>query len=426
MVYSDGEDPSPTPSPRPSGPWPKTLRPEETVPMSIMRCPKCGYTQKAGPTCKSCGAPSSLTFAPGPAPSSSTASPVRSVPVTPAEVAAPIPAPQTMDAPPTTDEAVLSQGSEASTTQPFFFGSGGSLFGIHIVNAFFTLLTLGLYYFWGKVRVRKYLFSQSEFEGDRFAYHGTGKELLVGFLKAALVMGIISALFNAAPMVPGGIPAKVGMVLLAYALLITFIPLAMVGSRRYRMSRASWRGVRFSFRGEVVPFIKLFVSGALLTLLTLGFYGPIFEVRRYAFMASQSFLGDRTFGFDGRGRELFGPYVLTAFLTLPTLGLSWIWWIAKKRRYLWNHTSFGSARFRSTVTGGRLFLLYLGNLLLFVLTLGLGWSWILVRNVRFEFANLMLEGETNLDSIRQDAQAATATGEGLNSLLDLDAGFGPA
>jgi uncharacterized membrane protein YjgN (DUF898 family) len=26
------------------------------------------------------------------------------------------------------------------------------------------------------------LFSETRFEGDRFAYHGTGKELLLGFL----------------------------------------------------------------------------------------------------------------------------------------------------------------------------------------------------------------------------------------------------
>ena len=64
-----------------------------------------------------------------------------------------------------------------------FHGTGGSLYGIHIVNMLLTGLTLGIYYFWGKVKVRNYIFSQSEFEGDRFAYHGTGKELLIGWLR---------------------------------------------------------------------------------------------------------------------------------------------------------------------------------------------------------------------------------------------------
>ena len=64
-----------------------------------------------------------------------------------------------------------------------FHGEGGSLFGIHIVNVLLTLLTLGIYYFWGKVKVRRYLYSQAEFDGDRFAFHGTGKELFFGWLK---------------------------------------------------------------------------------------------------------------------------------------------------------------------------------------------------------------------------------------------------
>ena len=65
-----------------------------------------------------------------------------------------------------------------------FHGTGGTLFGIHVVNVLFTVLTLGVYYFWGKTRIRRYLFGQSAFEGDRFAYHGTAQELLLGFAKA--------------------------------------------------------------------------------------------------------------------------------------------------------------------------------------------------------------------------------------------------
>jgi len=54
----------------------------------------------------------------------------------------------------------------------------------------FTLGTLGVYYFWAKTRTRRFLFSQTEFAGDRFAYHGTGRELLIGTLKALLVFGV--------------------------------------------------------------------------------------------------------------------------------------------------------------------------------------------------------------------------------------------
>jgi len=43
--------------------------------------------------------------------------------------------------------------------RPSFHGSGTALLGIHVVNVLLILLTLGVYYFWAKTRVRRYLFS---------------------------------------------------------------------------------------------------------------------------------------------------------------------------------------------------------------------------------------------------------------------------
>jgi hypothetical protein len=57
---------------------------------------------------------------------------------------------------------------------------------IELKTLLLSILTLGVYSFWGRTEVRKYVWSQSEFEGDRFAYHGTGGELLRGWLKAIL------------------------------------------------------------------------------------------------------------------------------------------------------------------------------------------------------------------------------------------------
>lgn len=56
------------------------------------------------------------------------------------------------------------------------------LFRIHLVNYFLTIVTLGFYRFWAKTRIRKYVWSHVEFEGARFEYTGTAKELFFGFL----------------------------------------------------------------------------------------------------------------------------------------------------------------------------------------------------------------------------------------------------
>jgi uncharacterized membrane protein YjgN (DUF898 family) len=66
------------------------------------------------------------------------------------------------------------------------------------------------------------------------------------------------------------------------------------------------------------------------------------------------------------------------------------------------------------------------NLLLLIFTLGLGWPWVMIRNLRFAFTYLTLEGPLDLEAIQQEAQAASPTGEGLDSILDLDTGLDAA
>jgi uncharacterized membrane protein YjgN (DUF898 family) len=285
-----------------------------------------------------------------------------------------------------------------------------------VVNVLLILATLGIYYFWGKTRVRRYLFGQTEFEGDRFAYHGTGQELLLGFTRAFVVffvpilaLSLIRDVLDVDPSLKGLAAFGVSV------LLLVFIPVAMVGARRYRLSRTSWRSIRFSFRGRAGQFVGIFLKG---TLLLGGLYYPWFATRRQAFMVSHSHFGNEPFAFDARGRDLFWPYVLALLLTLPTLGLAWVWFIAHRRRFFWNHTAFGGARFQSTVTGGALLGLWLVNAALLLATLGLAWPWARVRTIRFTFRYLALAGPLDVERIRQQALQPTATGEGLAGFLD--------
>jgi uncharacterized membrane protein YjgN (DUF898 family) len=306
-----------------------------------------------------------------------------------------------------------------------FHGTGGELFGIYIVNLCLTLVTLGIYRFWARTRVLRYLWSQTTFAGDPFAYHGTGKELWKGWLKAGLIFGLpFYALTNTGAVFEGNLPLQIGTAMLAYSLTMVFIPVAMVSTRRYRLSRTSWHGIRFSFRGRVTDFIKLYLGGMLLSVLTLGLYTPIFATRRQAFLVSHAYVGNQAWQFDGRGQDLFACFVRAILLFPVTLGCSWFWYIAARRRYFWNHTVLAAARFQCTVTGGPLLCLTLGNLLLLLCTLGFAWPWVTVRNVRFILRYLTFAGPLDLASIRQEVQPASATGEGLMSFLDfLDTGL---
>lgn len=308
---------------------------------------------------------------------------------------------------------------ERAVRRVHFHGQASTLFGIYLVNFFLTLITVGIYTFWARVKVRTYLVSQTEFEGDRFAYHGTGKELLLGYLKAALVFGIP---FYALRLLPGlldlGPVADAIGNLLSLGVIAVLVPVAIVGARRYRLSRTSWRGIRFSFRGPVVDFAKIFLGGGLLTVVTFGLYYPFWITRRQGFMVSHAYFGSEPFRFDGKGRDLFGSYLIMLLLALPTVGLSSFWFSAARHRYFAQHTSFATARLDSSVTGGGLARLMISNVLLVLITLGLGFPWALVRSLRYTIDRVTVHGPLDLGGIVQQPQPASATGEGLAGFFD--------
>lgn len=374
-----------------------------------MRCPRCRLTQAMANFCKSCGAAMTDAKLPRPEPRFVPAG----KPSFPSAGSAALAAEWSPDA------------ETGGTRRLFFRGSAGSLLGIQLVNILLILCTLGVYLFWGKVRTRKYLLSQTEFEGDRFAYHGTGMELLVGSLKAMLVFGLPVTLLSKLPALLGSSAwIRITSFFLVYVIILLFIPFAIVGTRRYRLSRSSWRGIRFSFRGRALEFFQVYLKGMLLRILSVGLYSPFFAVQQYAFFTSQTYFGNRKFHFEGHGRDLLGSFLLSLLLTLPTLGIYSFWYQAKKQRYLIERTSFADARFTCTATGGGLCRLSLVNLLAVIGTLGFALPWAVVRTLRYWYAHIALEGPLDLVSIEQDAQPATATAEGLAGFLDLDFNLG--
>jgi uncharacterized membrane protein YjgN (DUF898 family) len=309
--------------------------------------------------------------------------------------------------------------------KPSFQGEGGALFGIYLVSALLSIVTLGIYSFWGRTKVRQYVWGQTEFEGDRFAYHGTGKELLVGYLKVmALFVGLFILIALLVPALGAG--GQVLAPIVFWLVVLSLMPVAIIGARRYRLSRTSWRGIRFSLRASTGAFVRLYLGGLFLSLLTLGLYSPIFQTKVRKFVTEHAYFGTARFGFDGEGRELFPVFLKALLLAIVTLGIYGFWYLAERERYYWSHTTLGAARFRSSITGGALLGLAVTNLLLVIFTLGIGAAWVMVRTRRFVCDNLALEGPVELAAIRQDAQAATATAEGLSDVLDtggLDVGL---
>ena len=310
-----------------------------------------------------------------------------------------------------------------------FRGRGGSLFGIWSVNVALTLLTLGLYFFWGKVRVRRYFWGQAELAGDRFTFHGTGRELLFGWFKAAPVLALLlwgPSLLNLASDDPNAGLYGAGV---ALGLIGVLWPLAEIGANRYRLSRTSWRAIRFSFHGAAWPYMKLWLGGMALWVLTLGLWTPFFDAARRRFLLQHTRFGDARFECDAHGRDLFPFFLVSWALLLPTLGVSHFWYKALAERYFWSRTKLlhnentAIATFECSLKGFDLLVLWMQTMAALALTLGLGWPWTRVWEARLRLQTISLTGDFRPGRIRQSPAAAGAAGEGAADFLGLDFGF---
>jgi uncharacterized membrane protein YjgN (DUF898 family) len=300
-----------------------------------------------------------------------------------------------------------------------FRGQGRTYFGIFIINRLLSIITLGIYYFWAKIKERRYLYNQTEFDGDSFDYHATGLELLFAWLKVAVFALIILGVQYLQMLYPGEVTSYIAGFIL-YLIILFVTPIALVLTQRFRYSRSSWRGIRFSFRGKIKEFMRIYVPGLILTSLTLGIYYYYLHFKTRDYHINHTYFGDTKCGFDGNSSDLFKKFLLAIVLSLFTFGIYWWWFAAERHRYYWSHTYFENIRFRSTIEGGPLFWLKLTNLLLIVFTIGLGYPYAVIRETRFIFDNLYLEGELDFQLIVQDAKSPSAVGEEIADALDID------
>jgi len=311
--------------------------------------------------------------------------------------------------------------SDAKNYQLAFHGKGSDFFGIIIVNWLLTVVTLGFYYPWAKANKLKYLYGETSLNGDRFAFHGTGKEMFKGFIKAIVFFILLYAFL----FVFIYLKMPVVGILVFYFGILAILPIAIHGAYRYRMSRTSWRGIRFGYRGDRSELVKNFFKWIFLTLITLGIYGSWMAMNLRKYTLSNVRFGDAKFDYDGDGAEYFVLNLKGYFLTIITLGIYMFWWQKDLFDYYVNNLSLEkdgqSIKLNSTVTGGGIFQLVAVNVLIIIFTLGFGYAWAATRTMEYLFSNIEMEGNIDLDSLYQtEENFKDATGDDISDILDID------
>lgn len=218
--------------------------------------------------------------------------------------------------------------SRSHRTRLKFHGDWTDYWRIWIVNLALTVLTLGIYSAWAKVRTKRWFYGQVELDGSRFHYHGQPIPILKGRL---IMAGLVITWLVCAQLGP----VWVGAALLAFVLAL---PWLVVRAAAFRAWNSSWRGLRFSFDGAV--------SGAFLVYALPVFVG--FGVLMLAVLLPKEMAG--------------WPTLFVALIV--SIGVPFL--LAEQKRFVVSHHRFGINRFDFSGSGGTLWAIYFVVGLLFI------------------------------------------------------------
>lgn len=304
-----------------------------------------------------------------------------------------------------------------------FHGNHSQLIGLRIINNILTAITLGFYYPWAKVGTLKYYYSETEYMGTPFVFHGTGKEVFKGFIKAIGIFILLYITLIISVSFHSPIINLIGFAIYFLGIL-ALVPVAIHGAFRYRLSRTSWRGIHFGYRGNLKEFFKLYIVETLLTIITLGIYGSWMHVKVSKYIRKNIRFGNIEFRFDGNGEELFIIKLKGLFLGILTLGIYSFWYYKQLIEFEINNTKIiqnGKViEARSTLTVGTVFKTLIVNYLIVIFTLGIGTGIAINRVLRTAFENLEFDAEINADEILQTEEEYTnATGDDMLGFFDI-------
>ncbi len=342
------------------------------------------------------------------------------------------------------EDAGFSDDAEPREYPVLFHGKGFEYFKIWIVNVLLSILTLGIYSAWAKVRNKQYFYGNTEIDGSSFRYTAKPLQILKGRIIAFVLFLVYLGINQVFP------PA--GIVLLLVFLI--FLPWIVIRSLAFNARNSMYRNIRFRFTGSVGEAVMAFIVAPLLAAVTIGLMAPYAWYRQTRFYVNNHSFGTTAFDFDSG----VGPYfklmfkllglgvgaiimigVLAALngppseasgspvasLLLPAVVL--IFYVlafalieSGLGNLRFNNSRLDEVYFNSSLTMKGMASLYLVNTLGVVLSLGLLIPWAKVRTAAYRARCLTLVAPGLDGFVAAEEEKVSALGEQIGEVFDVD------
>jgi len=348
-----------------------------------------------------------------------------------------------------------------------FNGKSGEYFRIWIVNILLTIITLGIYAPWAKVRTKRYFYGNTVLENSPFDFIANPVTILKGYLLAVALYIVFSLTTEFYPSL------SIVMILLFFAVL----PWIVVRSMVFRLSNTTYKNIRFKFDKDYAGAYKVFVGIGLLVPLTLGLIFPYYHFRQSKFVVDKSGFGQSKFNFDAPVGDFYIIYIavwlmftglgVLMVIAMPLLlvyfpelsgveqavadgaetnpeqqkaatlfsfvlmaGVSFFYLIifaylqTAISNLLWNNITIAKQRFRSSLKTSMMIWLYLSNAIGIIGSFGLLIPWARIRLTRYRIEQLVVLSETDLGEFMEAEHGRTnAAGEEIGEVFGMDIGL---
>ena len=340
-----------------------------------------------------------------------------------------------------------------------FTGNTREYFGIWIVNFLLSIITLGVWSAWAKVRNRKYFLGNTSIENRPFGYHATGLQILIGRL--------IVVAFFAAYWILSALSPVAGFSLIA--LFVFVMPWLINRGLRFNAAMTSWSSVRFRFEGSYWPAFAVLMLYPALVALSLHLALPFVTRALKRYTIGRHRLGGHSFTFDSEIGPFYGAFAAVgvwaffgfifslgialsshtanrdvgAFLTTGDIDSSTVIYVivlaaiyfvaffplstiyaAFTRYAIYAGTTLeGGHRFRSTISPPRLVWIVISNTVAVVVSLGMLLPWARIRLARYLCAHTWVIPGGSLDDFVGEAERRqSALGDAYMDIDGIDVG----
>ena len=197
--------------------------------------------------------------------------------------------------------------NQPKVTPVIFQGKASEYFGVWIVNLLLSLITLGIYSAWAKVRRKKYFYNNTLIENVGFDYHAKPISILKGRIIALAFFALYGASQNIHPALTG----------LLIAIFLIALPWLVVRASIFNSRNTSHRGLRFDFVGKVREAVRVFIVMPLLAIVTVGLATPLASHQKNKFLVNNHKFGLSQFDMQASIKSFYMVYL--KLLIIPVL-----------------------------------------------------------------------------------------------------------